>query len=592
MKDVKITKELIKKCQTLGLASMMTLSSVATSVAAIDLKKVEASTSMTTPEGTFYGKSENEENVNVTTPINENSSTISNSNSQTTHPSTGVGTFVPYVWGAQGSYNNDDVANKNNYVFPKESLLTGKYLNLSEAELLEKIRENHGQKAMTKAEAYDYSDLYFSYAAKITNYTPGNVYVTENVMADSVLETDSTSYIEVPTWTIDKLMNSEIDYTSHLINATVWEMLRFVKENDKIKYTTLKSQGDMIKQAEAIRLKMPTEKLFYNYWNASTAVNTSAEEHILNFSNLISYMVDGEMIKPDVQTSANKYVDRTFEFIKDNRKNKNDTATEFADISAPGTFNVVAPTLKSQILSRAEFVNEIQNGAKTINEKADLENSLSDYGFYVYNIYSNPAYGMNTELDKKIKEVILQDAESIKTNNYYSNMNSENVERFLKVSRFGGGLNPNMINEKENTPIYDLADLALHYTDVKVLDKAAYTDEEWNKIADTVLEVSASAATELGIKETANVYSEAYIKLLTKKLNEKNIDITRVHEYIFEKDIKAKMKNASYKLSENNENDFGNFVSAIDAINEYENLDLYFDNTMIRPKLAKQYVLK
>lgn len=61
-----------------------------------------------------------------------------------------------------------------------------------------------------------------------------------------------------------------------------------------------------------------------------------------------------------------------------------------------------------------------------------------------------------------------------------------------------------------------------------------------------VLKIAADTTVELNLTATSNsiIWSEAYTKALSKNLSEKGIDMTRIHEYIFAKDIKAKIANS------------------------------------------------
>lgn len=476
-----------------------------------------------------YYKMQNGQTVAVTTPTTPTTSTVPTNNT--------VRTFKPYVQGASGTYNNDDVNNKNKYAFPKDSLLTGKYLDKTIPELRTEINRYFGKKQLTEEEAYDYIDICYSYAAKVLGYIPGNVYIDYNNHSDTtIFETDSASYVKVPYKTITKLKNEDNrfsdGYTGKILNSTFWEMLRFVKEQDQIKYVELKNKRPMMEQAEVIRAEIPSEKAYKAETFDTVSDYSRAETDILSYSSVVSFYIGNKLGNSDIQKDFQKKVDWIFEV---NMKNKGVSY----DGSVPATFNIAAPTLKKDILPRDKFISEIEGGASTINELSQLKNSVSDYGFYIYNIYANPAYGMNTPADKTVKDVIVTGTNVVKSSNYLSNMDEKDLEKYLRVAQYGTGLTPSMINEIEQKGIYSVANLAMWHSDIKTLTTTPYTKEEWAKIKPTVLQTAKEVAVKNKITAQNFEWSTLFSNELRSELNKKGIDITRIHESISNDEFRA-----------------------------------------------------
>ncbi len=474
-------------------------------------------------------------NAKKTTNVTQNQ-TVVTPQTQVTTPSNQISTnsgFTPYVAKAQGTYDNKDVYNDLNYVRPDNSILTGTYLKKEDQMLLDKLNNYLKKETMTDAEVNDFLDIGVTLTGRTMDRIPRILILSNQLNTGKAFTTDGNSIITVYPETITKLKKSGgVGYGAITLDSLAHEILRFKDMNDKINYTKIKSRNDLIGLAEDIHIKRQTG--FGKYLTKTTNIYATNKEDFLNYSPMFPRYVKDTFKDPEAQ----KYIIKD---INDMLGNKITYDGQEFDVSIKGMFSEVGSELKPSILNRDEFIEDFSKAAKTVNNSHELENILDDYVFYMFNIYGNPAVFNNVdEKSKRTVDTINLYIESLKQVSKLNNVNGTDIKNYLKLSYLSGSIKADFVNNVEMKNIFSVAQISLSYSNNKTLEKNPYTQQEYDR--DKVITTMAEVASKTNVNIDNELWSQLYCSELTKALNEKGIDITRIGDSVTKEEVKLKMQ--------------------------------------------------
>lgn len=430
----------------------------------------------------------------------------------------------------------------NSNISNEDSLYTKKYKDLDIKDLEKKINEYVKQGTLNDSQINDYIDLSFEYSLKMHGMEDLPPVKFGEANAGAYFSTDSKTIIIADNSLVDKLKDTEFNFTTDVLRATVVETNRVFVYN-KINYNKLDSFRTFVEKAETNRSKLDGN--FEIYLNSKyTGFNNRS---LLN-SLLVQFYFDGNFKTPPVVKQIGNYVDHIEKGNYNNKGKKIDNL----DTSLKGTLKLVGSNLKSTLPNEEEFLNDMQNSTKQIKDYNDLMTHQSDFTSYAYYVYSKQGMGLGNKTQfNDIASIMNNYYNNLKSNNTIQNTDSSTLINYVTFTLNCPDVTPQLVNEKFNMNMYSLSHSIMFYEKSLKVSEKPYTDQEWASIKDSVVQSMANIATKNKVAKGHSVWSEAFTKELVSDLKAKGIDPMRINKTIRSSEIEAKMKNLASVTTQN-----------------------------------------